>query len=123
MDKEIDKLREGVFQELRKILADIIREEQGLLNHFFQQTSRNLGQQIQLQIQQFEQQKRKTTDSQRQQAAEQSRNIDDRIRQLEAQRAEVQNLVRGLDRVRLELSTKITELSRQAASPAANMKT
>ena len=35
LDKEMEKLRDGIFQELRKVLADIIREEQGLLKVSF----------------------------------------------------------------------------------------
>jgi len=118
----MEKLRDGIFQELRKVLADLLREEQGLLNQFFQQTSRNWGQQIQQQIQQSELLRRKATDSQKQQVADQSRSIDDRIRQLEAQRGEAQNLIRNLDRVRLDLVAKISEISRQTNPTASTLK-
>jgi uncharacterized protein YdcH (DUF465 family) len=122
INREMEKLRDGIFQELRKVLADLLREEQGLLNQFFQQTSRNWGQQIQQQIQQSELLRRKATDSQKQQVADQSRSIDDRIRQLEAQRGEAQNLIRNLDRVRLDLVAKISEISRQTNPTASTLK-
>ncbi len=117
LGKELERLRDGVFQELKRVISDILREEQGQLTQFLQQIARNASQQVTQHLQSVEQQRRRSTENQRQQATDKTRGLDERLRQMDGQRGECESIIRGLERIRTDLAQQVTDLLRSPPSP------
>lgn len=92
LDKETEKLKEGVFQELRKVMSEILRHEQSLLGQFFQRVSRDIQSQVNARMQESEDQKNQNKESQRKQLSDMGRSIDERLRELERRKSELTRL-------------------------------
>ena len=92
LDKESEKLREGVFQELRKVMSEILRQEQSLFSQFFQRVGRDVQTQVNSQIQESEDRQAREKEAQRKQLTEQGRTIDQRLREYDRLQSELNRL-------------------------------
>ncbi|WP_146209345.1 hypothetical protein [Coraliomargarita sinensis] len=105
LDREVERFHEGLFSELRRIMSDVLRQEQNLLGQHYQKQSKKAQKQIaealeradNLQNQQLNEIKRKSADQQRQ-IDQRSLVLKDSIRQSE----KLSNEKRSLDRLKAE---------------------
>lgn len=102
LEREVDRIRDGVAQEMRRTISDISRHTNTLFNNFFQKTSRDLINAIGQQIRQEEGRKQQEIEQKKQLAQEGSRTIEQKIRLLEQQKNELarsQMKIKDLDRI------------------------
>lgn len=104
MAKEVEKLREGVGQELRRVAAELMREASNLLKTYFTQVSRELGETLNMRLREHEDRETRRNDQTRTQSQELTRNVDNRLRQLTTQDGEVRKLLQSVAEVRGRLN-------------------
>lgn len=104
MAKEVEKLREGVTQELRRVAAELMREASNLLKTYFARVVRDLGESINSRLREHEESEQRRAEQTRVQTQELARNLDSRLRQLTAQESEVRRLLQGVAEVRGRLN-------------------
>lgn len=82
LEKEVDKLQDGVFSELRRVLQEFNREQQSLINKSVQKNLRSSQQLIERTLDQLDKQRQRDTDDTRRRQGEQQRSIEQRITRL-----------------------------------------
>lgn len=94
LDKEVDRLHEGVHAELRRLVQDLFRDQQAALTQALQKACRGAQQQIEGIFAQTEQQRARDAEQQRKRGAEQQRSLEqraDRLRECQRQFASLQS--------------------------------
>lgn len=102
LEKEVERIRDGVAQEMRRTISDISRHTNTLFSNYFQKASRDLVTAIGQQIRQEEARKQQQQEQKRQSVQEGARTIEQKIRQVEQQRNELarsQMKIKDLDRI------------------------
>jgi hypothetical protein len=82
LEKEVEKLHEGVYFELRRTAQELIREQQGAISQHVQKSLRAIQQQIEAAFAQVEQQRARDAEQQRKRAADQQRSLEQRVTRL-----------------------------------------
>jgi hypothetical protein len=82
LEKEVEKLHDGVHAELRRLVQDLLREQHGVLSQALQKISRQVQQQVEGIFTQSEQQRARDADQQRKRGADQQRSLEQRLERL-----------------------------------------
>lgn len=82
LEKEVEKLQDGVGQELRRVLQDLVREQQSLIQTALQKGLRQTQQQMVAAIEKVDQLQRREAEENARRQAEQQRSLDQRISRL-----------------------------------------
>ncbi len=82
LEKEVEKLQDGVFSELRRVLQELYREQQSLINKSLQKNLRSSQQLIERTLDQLDKQRQRDADDTRRRQGEQQRSIEQRITRL-----------------------------------------
>lgn len=82
LEKEVEKLHEGVHAELRRLVQDLLREHQTAFAQSLQKISRLVQQQVEGIFAQSEQQRARDADQQRKRGADQQRSLEQRLDRL-----------------------------------------
>lgn len=104
MAKEVEKLREGVTQELRRVAAELMREASNLLKAYLTRVVRDLGDSINHRLREHEETELRRVEQTRTQTQELAKNLEVRLRQLTAQETEVRKLLQSVAEVRGRLN-------------------
>jgi len=105
LEKEVEKLQDGVLGELRRVLQELHREQMTLLAQAVQKTQRNVQQQLEATFEKIEKQRQREADDERRRQGEQQRSIDLRIarlRQFAGQLAALQSGLQEAERLRAQ---------------------
>ncbi len=103
LEKEVEKLQDGVLAELRRVLQDLHREQMGIIGGAVQKSARAVQQQLDGTFEKLEKQRQRDAEDQRRRQAEQQRSIDQRIarvRQFAGQLATLQSTLKEAERTR-----------------------
>ena len=82
LEKEVEKLHDGVHAELRRQIQDLLREQHTALNQVLQKITRQVHQQVEGIFTQSEQQRARDADQQRKRGADQQRSLEQRVERL-----------------------------------------
>ena len=82
LEKEVEKLQDGVFNELRRVLQELGREAQSALNNTFQKNLRGVQQQVEAALDRLDKQRQRDTDEARRRQTEQQRTLEQRSTRL-----------------------------------------
>jgi hypothetical protein len=93
LERELERVRDGVLQEIRRVINDIFRREQQLLKDHFQKNTRELGNQLGAIIRQEEQKCTEQSKSAQMQNQSSSRTIDQKLRDLQQWTVELDRLM------------------------------
>jgi hypothetical protein len=105
LEKEVDKLQDGVLSELRRVLQDLHREQMSLLNGTLQKAQRAVQQQLEGAFDKLDKQRQRDADEARKRQTDQSRSIEQRVvrlRQFTSQLTTLQNSFKEAERVRAQ---------------------
>lgn len=105
LEKEVEKLQDGVLSELRRVLQDLHREQMTLLNGDLQKAQRAVQQQLEGTFEKIDKQRQREAEEARRRATEQSRSMDQRIarmRQFTGQLTTLQSNLKEAERVRAQ---------------------
>ena len=78
LEKEVEKLQDGVVLEVRRALQEVLREQQSALNEAVQRVQRTLSQQIDAALERLQQMRQTEAEEQRRRQTEQQRGIEQR---------------------------------------------
>jgi hypothetical protein len=79
LEKEVEKLQDGVLGELRRVLQDLHREQMNLLNSTLQKAQRTVQQQLEGAVENIDKKRQRESDEARRRQTEQSRSMEQRI--------------------------------------------
>jgi hypothetical protein len=82
LEKEVEKLHEGVYTELRRTAQDLLREQQTAINQQVQRSLRTVQQQIDSAFAQMDQQRVRESEQLKKRAGDQQRSLEQRIGRL-----------------------------------------
>lgn len=105
LEKEVEKLQDGVLAELRRVLQDLHREQMAILGGAVQKTQRAVQQQLDGTFEKLDKQRQRETEDARRRQAEQQRSIDQRIarmRQFAGQLVTLQSNLKEAERIRAQ---------------------
>lgn len=105
LEKEVEKLQDGVLGELRRVLQELHREQMNLINQAVQKVQRNVQQQLQDTFEKLDRQRQREAEEAKRRQAEQQRSIDQRLsrlRQVSGQLATLQTNLKDAERVRAQ---------------------
>jgi hypothetical protein len=105
LEKEVEKLQDGVLSELRRVLQDLHREQMSLLNGTLQKAQRAVQQQLEAATEKVDKQRQRDAEETRRRQTDQTRSMDQRIarlRQLAGQLATLQSNLKEAERVRAQ---------------------
>lgn len=105
LDKEVEKLQDGVLAELRRVLQDLHREQMTLLQGILQKAQRAVSQQLDGAVEKLDKQRQRDAEEARRRQTEQSRSMDQRIarmRQFSGQLTTLQSNLKEAERVRAQ---------------------
>jgi hypothetical protein len=91
--KEVERLREGVEAELRRVMGEVLKEKHARLMAWVQDARNQLAQQADQVIRRHGELQRSQSDRDRQQAAERLRTLDARLKDCQRRQQEVQRLL------------------------------
>ncbi len=103
LEKEVEKLQDGVLSELRRVLQDLHREQMTLLNGTLQKAQRAVQSQLEGTFEKLDKQRQRDAEETRRRQTEQSRSMDQRIarmRQFAGQLVTLQSNLKEAERVR-----------------------
>ncbi|AOS45786.1 hypothetical protein Verru16b_02874 [Lacunisphaera limnophila] len=103
LEKELEKLQDGVLAELRRVLQDLHREQMTLLGSSVQKLQRSVQQQMDGTFEKLDKQRQRDADETRRRQTEQQRSIDQRIarmKQFGGQLATLQSNLKEAERIR-----------------------
>lgn len=89
LTKELERLRDGVGQELKRVMAEVLREVQTGYADWLQDTGKQLAKQLEQRMRAFEEEQRSGQERQRQQQQERNRNLDQLDRGLQRHQQEL----------------------------------
>ncbi len=105
LEKEVEKLQDGVLGELRRVLQDLHREQMVLLSGTLQKAQRAVQQQLEGTFEKIDKQRQRDTEEARRRQTEQQRSMDQRIarlRQFGGQLTTLQSNLKEAERVRAQ---------------------
>lgn len=105
LEKEVEKLQDGVLGELRRVLQDLHREQMSLLGNAVQKAQRAVQQQLDGTFEKLDKQRQRDAEDIRRRQGEQQRSIDQRIvrvRQFAGQLATLQSNLKEAERIRAQ---------------------
>ncbi len=105
LEKEVEKLQDGVLSELRRVLQDLHREQMTILNGTLQKAQRAVQSQLEGTFEKIDKQRSRDAEEARRRATEQSRSMDQRIarmRQFAGQLTTLQSNLKEAERVRAQ---------------------
>ncbi len=105
LEKEVEKLQDGVLAELRRVIQDLHREQMTLLNGTLQKVQRGVQQQLDAAVEKLDKQRQRDLEETRKRQAGQSRSMDQRItrlRQLASQIITLQTNLKDAERIRAQ---------------------
>jgi len=105
LEKEVEKLQDGVLSELRRVLQDLHREQMTLLSGTLQKAQRAVQLQLEGTFEKLDKQRQREADEDRRRQTEQSRSMDQRIahmRQFAGQLTTLQSNLKEAERVRAQ---------------------
>ena len=82
LEKEVEKLHEGVYAELRRTAQELLREQQGAIGQHVQKSLRSVQQQIDAAFAQVEQQRAREAEQLKKRGADQQRSMEQRLGRL-----------------------------------------
>jgi hypothetical protein len=103
LEKEVEKLQDGVLSELRRVLQDLHREQMTLLNGTLQKAQRAVQSQLEGTFEKLDKQRQREAEEARRRSTEQSRSMEQRIarmRQFTGQLTTLQTNLKEAERVR-----------------------
>jgi hypothetical protein len=103
LEKEVEKLQDGVLAELRRVLQDLHREQMGIIGGAVQKSARAVQQQLDGTFEKLDKQRQREAEDLRRRQAEQQRSIDQRtarMRQFAGQLATLQSALKDAERTR-----------------------
>ncbi|MGB0370421.1 MAG: hypothetical protein ACPGN3_03665 [Opitutales bacterium] len=103
--KEVEKLQTGVLSELRRLMADILRQAQGQIVQHYSKQIKEMQNQVSASLESFEEQRLKESTVKKKKAQEQKQSVEKRSRQLKDFKRELERLAResdGLDTLQLK---------------------
>lgn len=103
LEKELDRVRDGLKGELRRITSDIQRFVQQQTFELLDQQKREFGKAIQATVQQFQDEQKKNVENERQKQQQSLQQIDQELRQWQA-------IERQLERLRVDAKDVIRRL-------------
>lgn len=109
LEKEVDKLHEGVFAELRRLIQEVFRDQQQMLAATAQKCVRGLQQQIDEAFSQLEKQNQQSAEELRKRQQDQQRALEARAGRLRQFASRAENLSRPLDEARKLLERWLNE--------------
>lgn len=104
LEKEVEKLRDGIQSELKRNLNELFREERTTLNQELSKISRDLESQMQEAIDRTEQRSKGEQESLRQKASQNVRSIEQKISNWTSKRRELKNLQLKKDQIEKSLT-------------------
>lgn len=105
LEKEVEKLQDGVLSELRRVLLDLHREQMTLLGGTLQKAQRTVQSQLEGTFEKIDKQRQREAEEARRRSTEQSRSMDQRIarmRQFAGQLTALQSNLKEAERVRAQ---------------------
>lgn len=105
LEKEVEKLQDGVLSELRRVLQDLHREQMTLLAGTLQKAQRAVQSQLEGTFDKIDKQRSRDAEESRRRSTEQSRSMDQRIarmRQFAGQLTTLQSNLKEAERVRAQ---------------------
>jgi hypothetical protein len=105
LEKEVEKLQDGVLAELRRVLQELHREQMGLVNTSLQKAQRAVQSQLDDAFGKIEKQRQRDQDDARRRSSEQQRSMDQRIsrmRQFTGQISTLQSKLGEAERLRAQ---------------------
>ncbi len=105
LEKEVEKLQDGVLSELRRVFQELHREQMSVLGQAVQKAQRAVQQQIDGTFEKLGQQRQREADETRRRQGDQQRSIDQRItrlRQVGGQLTTLQTNLKEAERVRAQ---------------------
>lgn len=105
LEKEVEKLQDGVLNELRRVLQDLHREQMTILSGTLQKAQRTVQQQLEGTFEKIDKQRQREVEEARRRSTEQSRSMDQRItrmRQFAGQLTTLQSNLKEAERVRAQ---------------------
>lgn len=105
LEKELEKLQDGVLSELRRVLQDLHREQMSLLNATLQKAQRAVQQQLENAVEKLDKQRQRDAEEARKRSTEQSRSMEQRLtrlRQFAGQLTTLQSNLKEAERVRAQ---------------------
>jgi len=105
LEKEVEKLQDGVLSELRRVLQELHREQMTLLSGTLQKAQRAVQQQLEGTFEKIDKQRQREAEEARKRSTEQSRSMDQRIarmRQFAGQLTTLQSNLKEAERVRAQ---------------------
>jgi hypothetical protein len=103
LEKEVEKLQDGVLAELRRVLQELHREQMTILGGALQKAARAVQQQLDGTFEKLDKQRQREAEDARRRQGEQQRSMDQRIarmRQFAGQLATLQSNLKEAERVR-----------------------
>lgn len=103
LEKEVEKLQDGVLGELRRVVQELHREQMTILGGAVQKAARAVQQQLDGTFEQLDKQRQREADEARRRQGEQQRSIDQRVarmRQFAGQLGTLQTSLKEAERVR-----------------------
>lgn len=100
LEKEVEKLQDGILNEIRRVWQELQREHQGALNSAFQKNLKSLHQQIDGAMERLERQRQQEADEARRRGQDQQRSMEQRQQRLRQFSGEIATLQRRLDDAR-----------------------
>jgi hypothetical protein len=122
LEKEVEKLQDGVYGELRRVVQELQREQQTIVGSQLQKSIRSVQQQIDAIFDRMEKQRQRDADDQRRRQTDQQRALEQRtlrFRQLGTQITALQSRVADATKTRGRwLNDWITRFNKQPATAA-----
>jgi hypothetical protein len=103
LEKEVEKLQDGVLAELRRVMQELHREQMTILGGALQKAARAVQQQLDGTFEKLDKQRQREAEDARRRQGEQQRSMDQRIarmRQFAGQLATLQSNLKEAERVR-----------------------
>ncbi len=82
LEKEVEKLQDGVANEVRRVVQEVLREQQAVLAGALQRAQRSAQQQIEAAVEKLLQTRQGEAEEQRKRQAEQQRSVEQRVSRL-----------------------------------------
>lgn len=105
LEKEVEKLQDGVLAELRRVLQELHREQMGIVGGSVQKIQRSVQQQVDDSFGKLEKQRQRDAEDTRRRQGEQQRSMDQRIarmKQFGGQLAALQSKLGEAERIRAQ---------------------
>jgi hypothetical protein len=105
LEREVEKLQDGVLSELRRVLLDLHREQMTLLSATLQKAQRAVQSQLEGTFEKLDKQRQRDAEEARRRSTEQSRSMEQRIarmRQFTGQLTTLQTNLKEAERIRAQ---------------------